>query len=189
MDTGPTDIGAGDTGEGDLDLDLLASSLQADGNDVRLLLKVLVSRLAGALGGRLEVERTGGRLFKRADEIRRVSVRLGDDTLDATVERGSLVCTIARSSGGIRIRSTKVTVDEWLRKLLTTLRDEAAGSQSTRLALEAMVIGNRTAGELTSAETTETTGTSEAPGPGEAVGTGGDALGTGNEKMRDGGGA
>ncbi len=186
MDTGPTDIGAGDAGEGDLDLDLLASSLQADGNDVRLLLKVLVSRLAGALGDRLEVERTGGRLFKRADEIRRVSVRLGDDTLDATVERGSLVCTIARSSGGIRIRSTKVTVDEWLRKLLTTLRDEAAGSQSTRLALEAMVIGNRTAGELTSAGTART---SEAPGRGEAVGTGGDALGTGNEKIMDGGGA
>ena len=92
MDSGPTDIGAGgagDAGEGDLDLDLLASSLQADGNDVRLLLKVLVSRLAGALGDRLEVERTGGRLFKRADEIRRVSVRLGDDTLDATVERAA----------------------------------------------------------------------------------------------------
>jgi hypothetical protein len=189
MDIGPTDIGAGeagDTGEGDLDLDLLASSLQADGNDVRLLLKVLVNRLAGTLGDRLEVERTGGRLFKRADEIRRVSVRLGDDTLDATIDRGSLVCTIARSSGGIRIRSTKVTVDEWLRKLLTTLRDEATGSQSTRLALEAMVIGNRTAGGPASAEAART---SETPGGGEAVGTGGDALGTGNEKIMDGGGA
>jgi hypothetical protein len=150
MNADPTDIGAagaGGTGDADLDLDVLASSLQADGDDVRLLLKVLVNRLAGALGDRLEVERLGGRLFKRSDEIRRVSVHLGDDTLDATVDRGSLVCTIARSSGGIRIRSTKVTVDEWLRTLLAALRDEAAGSQATRLALEAMVIGNRPGGD------------------------------------------
>ncbi len=183
MDPGPTDTADSGAGADDLDLDLLASSLQADGDDVRLLLKVLVSRLAGALGDRLEVERTGGRLFKRADEIRRVSVRLGDDTLDATVERGSLVCTIARSSGGIRIRSTKVTVDEWLRKLLTTLRSEAAGSQATRLALEAMVIGNHTAADPTSA------GASKAPGSGEAVGAGGDALGTGTDNAGDRGGA
>src|SRR5208282_6575452 len=67
-----------------LDIDLLASSLQADGGDVRLLLKALVTRLAGALGDRLKVERAGGRL-RRSDEIRRVSVTLGDDTLDASV--------------------------------------------------------------------------------------------------------
>ena len=64
------------------DLDLLASSLQADTGDVRLLLKALVTRLSGALGDRLTVERAGG-LLKRSDEIRRVTVQLGDDTLEA----------------------------------------------------------------------------------------------------------
>jgi hypothetical protein len=123
------------------DLDLLASSLQADGGDVRLLLKVLVNRLAGALGDRLQVERAGGRL-RRSDEIRQVSVHLGDDTLDATVHGGSLECTVARSSGGIRIRSAKVSMDEWLRQLLGALREEAASSSATRLALESIVIGD-----------------------------------------------
>jgi hypothetical protein len=125
-----------------LDLDLLASSLQADGGDVRLLLKSLVSRLAGALGERLTVERSGGRL-RRSGEIRRVSVRLGDDTFDAVDQGGSLECTVARSSGGIRIRSTRVTMDEWLRSLLGALRAEAETSSATREALEAIMIGDQ----------------------------------------------
>lgn len=136
--------GGGSLGEGDgFDLDLLASSLQADTDDVRMLLRALVNRLAGVLGDRLEVERAGGRLFKKSDEIRRVSVHLGDDQLDATVNYGNLVCTIGRSSGGIRIRSTTVTVDQWLRQLLSTLRQEASTSQATRLALESLVVANR----------------------------------------------
>ncbi|MGH9082634.1 MAG: hypothetical protein ACRDY3_12645 [Acidimicrobiales bacterium] len=128
--------------DGTLDLDLLASSLHADDNDVRLLLRALVSRLAGALGNRLEVERAGR--FRKPDEIRRVSIQLGDELLDASLDRGSLVCTVARSSGGIRIRSTRVTIQEWIRHLLVVLRDEATTSQATRLALESIVIGEST---------------------------------------------
>ena len=129
----------GAAGDDSLDLDLLASSLRADDGDVRVLLRALVTRLAGALGERLEIERTGR--FRKSDEIRRVSIRLGDDQLDAVVARGSLECTISRSSGGIRIRSSRVTLDEWLRRLLGALRDEAATTQATRLALESLVIG------------------------------------------------
>ena len=120
---------------------MLASSLRADDGDVRVLLKALVTRLAGALGDRLVVERSGGR-FRKADEIRRVSIRLGDDQLDATIERGALECTISRSSGGIRIRSSRVTFDEWLMRLLGALRDEAVTTQATRQALESLVIGD-----------------------------------------------
>jgi hypothetical protein len=132
-----------DMGQGgaELDLDLLASSLRADDGDVRVLLRALVTRLAGALGDRLAVER-GGRFRKGGDEIRRVSIRLGDDQFDATVDRGTLECTVSRSSGGIRIRSTRVGIDEWLRRLLGALRDEAATTEATRIALESLVIGN-----------------------------------------------
>lgn len=122
-----------------LDLDLLAASLHADDSDVRMLLRALVGRLAGALGNRLEVERAGR--FRKSDEVRRVSVQLGDEQLEASVDRGSLVCTVARSSGGIRIRSTRVEIDEWIRRLLAILREEALTSQATRQALEAIVIG------------------------------------------------
>jgi hypothetical protein len=132
-----TDVGNGDP---DLDLDLLASSLRADDGDVRVLLRALVTRLSGALGGRLAVERAGR--FRKGEEIRQVSIHLGDDQFDATVDRGSLACTISRSSGGIRIRSSRVGIDEWLRRLLGALREEAATTEATRVALESLVIGN-----------------------------------------------
>ena len=127
--------------DGPPDIDLLASSLQADSGDVRILLKVLTQRMSGALGDRMTVERAGG-LLRRSDEIRRVSVRLGNDTYDAAVRGGSLECSIARSSGGIRIRSTTVTTEQWLHQLLAALQAEAATSESTRLALESIVIGD-----------------------------------------------
>jgi hypothetical protein len=124
----------------DLDLDLLASSLRADDGDVRVLLHALVTRLSTALGDRLVVERAGR--FRKSEEIRRLSIRLGDDQFDATIDRGALECTVTRSSGGIRIRSSRVGTDEWLLRLLGGLKDEATTTQATRLALESLVIGN-----------------------------------------------
>jgi len=131
------------TGDQAFDLDLMASSLQADGGDVRIMLKALVTRLSGALGTRLQVERSGGFLKKRSDEIRRISVQLGEDTLEASVNGGTLECIVFRSSGGIRIRSAKVSMDEWLRTLLGALKDEAANSSAARQALESIVIGDQ----------------------------------------------
>jgi hypothetical protein len=124
-----------------LDIDLLASSLQADTGDVRVLLKALVTRLSGALGSRLKVERAG-KFLRKSDEVRSVLITLGDDQLAAEVVDDRLECTVAHSSGGIRIRSVKVTMEDWLRQLLTALRQEAASSQATRAALEALVIGD-----------------------------------------------
>ena len=108
-----------------------------------MLLRALVTRLSDALGDRLAVERAGSRL-RKSEEIRQVSIRLGDDQFDAAVDRGTVVCTISRSSGGIRIRSSRVGIDEWLRRLLGALRDEAATTEATRVALESLVIGNTT---------------------------------------------
>lgn len=80
-------------------------------------------------------------MFRKSDEIRRLRIVLGDDELEAEVADGNLRCTVGRNSGGIRIRSTQVSMQEWLRRLLGALRDEAATSESTRNALEAIVIG------------------------------------------------
>ena len=126
-----------------MDLELAAASLRADGTDVRILVKVLADQLADALGSRLEVKRTGGR-FKRSDDIRSIRITIDDDQFDGEVDGNTLRCTIGHSSGGIRIRSEKVGVDDWLSRLLTTLKAEAAHSQAVRQALESMVIGGTT---------------------------------------------
>jgi hypothetical protein len=123
-----------------MDLELAAASLRADGTDVRILVKVLADQLADALGSRLEVQRSGGR-FRKSDEIRSIRISIDDDQFEAEVDGDTLRCTIGHSSGGIRIRSEKVSVDLWIARLLGVLKAEAAHSESVRRALETIVIG------------------------------------------------
>jgi hypothetical protein len=126
-------------GEDAFDLSMAVSQLAANNTDVRIMLKLLVSQLADVLGDRMVVERAGR--FRKADEIKSVRITLGDDTLDAAVEGASVRCNIGHSSGGIRIRSQQVGMDEWLTRLLSALQAEAANSERTRQALENLVIG------------------------------------------------
>jgi hypothetical protein len=127
-------------GEG-FDLDMAVATLQSNSTDVRIMLKLLVSQLSEVLGNRIQIERAGGRI-RRSDEIKSVQIILGDDTLRAEVEGAGVRCSIGHASGGIRIRSEQVGMDAWLARLLTTLNDEAAHSEQTRLALEHIVIGD-----------------------------------------------
>jgi hypothetical protein len=124
------------------DLELAAAQLRADSTDVRILVKVLVDQLSGALGPRLRVERAGR--FRKSEEIKSLTIAMEDDQFDAVVDGPVLRCTIGHSSGGIRIRSEKVDMDTWLNRLLTVLKAEADHSQAVRQALENIVIGGNT---------------------------------------------
>jgi hypothetical protein len=134
--------GAGDGTDASFDLSMAVAQLASNGTDLRIMLKLLVSQLSDALGSRITVERAGGR-FRKSDEIKSVRISLGDDTLEAAVDGGTVRCTIGHSSGGIRIRSEQVGMDVWLTRLLTTLQAEAVNSEQTRLALENIVIGGQ----------------------------------------------
>jgi hypothetical protein len=127
-------------GDDAFDLDMAAAALRANSVDVPMMLKLLVGQLDDVLGKRLVVERTGGRLHK-SDEIKSVRISMGDDDLQAEIDGGTVRCTIGHSSGGIRIRSSQVPMDEWLNRLLQGLQAEAAHSETARLALERIVIG------------------------------------------------
>jgi hypothetical protein len=121
------------------DLALAASTLRSNSSDVHALLKALCGELSDTLGERLHVER-GGRL-RRSDAIASVRVTLGPDAFDAVIEGSSLRCSVAHTSGGIRIRSETVDTEEWLVRLLGALKAEAAHSESAGQALENIVIG------------------------------------------------
>ena len=123
------------------DLSMAVSQLASNSTDLRIMLKLLVAQLSDALGDRIAVERAGR--FRKSDEIKLVRITLGDDTLEAAVEGGTVRCTIGHASGGIRIRSQQVGMDAWLTRLLTTLQTEAAHSEQTRMALENIVIGGQ----------------------------------------------
>jgi hypothetical protein len=122
------------------DLALAAASLRSSTTDVHVLLKALSDQLADTLGDRLRVQRDGGR-FKKSGVITSLQVTMANDQFEAVVEGGTLHCVIGHSSGGIRIRSESLDMDEWLTRLLGALRDEAAHSEAARRALENIVIG------------------------------------------------
>jgi hypothetical protein len=124
------------------DLSMAVSQLASNGTDARIMLKLLASQLADALGDRLVVEHAGGR-FRKSDEIKSVRITLGNDSLEAALEGSSVRCTIGHSSGGIRIRSEQVDMNTWLTRLLGTLQAEAATSEQARVALENIVIGGQ----------------------------------------------
>jgi hypothetical protein len=124
---------------GEFDLDLATAALRADSGDVRILLKALSDQLSGALGDRLKLLRSGGRL-RRSESIEGIEIALGNDVFSASLSGSSLACSIARLSGGIKIRSEQVGVDEWITRLVVALQEEAVHSQATRVALENIVI-------------------------------------------------
>src|SRR5271169_6384373 len=104
-----TDAGTGSgpgAGDAAFDLSLAVSQLASNSTDLRIMLKLLVSQLAGVLGDRIVVEHAGR--LRKSDEVKSVRITLGDDTLEAVVEGASVRCSIGHSSGGIRIRSEQV---------------------------------------------------------------------------------
>jgi hypothetical protein len=122
------------------DLDVAASTLQSNSTDVPMMLKLLVAQLGDVLGDRLTVERAGG-FLRKSDAIKSVEIGVGADVLRADVSGASVRCTVGRSSGGIRIRTEQVSMDEWLKRLLRGLQAEAQHSEGARVALEKIVIG------------------------------------------------
>ena len=122
------------------DLELATTAILADTHDVRFLLKMLADQLSSTLGPRVEVQREGG-LFKKSDEIRTLRVTVGSDEFAADVHKGAVTTSIGHQSGGIRIRTEKVSTEQWLNRLLTSLQGEAAGNQESRMAIERIVFG------------------------------------------------
>ena len=118
---------------------MAAASLRADGTDVPMMLKILAGQLGDVLGKRLVVKRAGGR-FRKSDEITSVQISLGNDDLRAEIAGPTVRCTVGHSSGGIRIRSAEVSMDEWIGHLVRGLETEAANSERVRLTLERLMI-------------------------------------------------
>jgi hypothetical protein len=122
------------------DLSLAAATLRSNSADVHALLKALCAELSDTLGERLRTQRGGGRL-RKSDAISSVTITMANNQFEAVVDGAVLRCTVGHFSGGIRIRSESVDMDEWITRLLQSLQAEAAHSDAARQALENIVIG------------------------------------------------
>jgi hypothetical protein len=130
-----------------LDLELATTAILADTHDVRGLLEMLARQLSSTLGDKVTVEREGG-LLRKSKEIKALRVAFGAKTFVAEVAKGSVTTAIAYESGGIRIRTDKVVMDNWLAGLLAELQGAASSNQASRMALEQIVNGGQPTGGL-----------------------------------------
>jgi len=120
-------------------MDLLAASLRADSSDLSAFVESLAAKLEEAMPGRVRVDRRRSGMFG-PKSVRSVSIDLGDRRLELQSERGAVQTRCARLSGGIVLKNEVLETDAWLASLSEALAAEAARSETTRKALERLLI-------------------------------------------------
>ena len=120
-------------------MDLLAASLRSDTSDLSAFVESLATKLEEAMPGRVRVDRRRSGMFG-AKSVRSVSVDLGDRRLELRTEGGTVQTHCARLSGGIVLKNEVLETDAWLAALSEALADEARRSETTRKALERLLI-------------------------------------------------
>jgi hypothetical protein len=126
--------------EENLDLDLPAASLRADGADLEMSIETLANSLEQALPGQARVERrkVGGFRSKRR-EVQRIEVALGDEQYELRRESGGLRCTRNKVVRGITLSRSELAMGDWIGELVGGVSRRAEVSERDRLALEGLL--------------------------------------------------
>jgi len=122
-----------------VDMDLLAASLRADSSDLNAFIEGLAAKLEQAVPGRVRVDRRRSGMFG-PKAVRSVAVDLGDRRLELRSDGGRVETRCARLSGGIVLKNDVLDTDQWLAALGDALAAEARRSETTRKALERLLI-------------------------------------------------
>lgn len=124
--------------EGAADFDLVAASLRADADDLRVYVEALTAKLEQTFPGRCRVRRAG---LRGKGSVRQVSVALGDSRYELLHDDG--VVSTHRSSvvRGITLKSDELGLDEWIDSLAAGVVAEANRSERDRLAVERLLSG------------------------------------------------
>jgi hypothetical protein len=122
-----------------LDLDLLAASLRADSTDVSTFVESLAAKLEEAVPGRVRVQRRREGMFG-PKKVRTVAVDLDDRRFELMSEGAGVQTRCAKLSGGIVLKNEELQTDAWLATLGEALATEAQRNETTRRALERLLI-------------------------------------------------
>jgi len=126
-------------------LDLVAAALRADSADVAIYARVLTESLGEALPpGTVTVDRersVSDRMRGRPGVVSRVVVRLGDQVMSLTVNRGQPAAEICREVRGVVLSRTPVPLHEWTAALAAALVTHAERNAIAAQALRKLVAG------------------------------------------------
>jgi hypothetical protein len=125
--------------EGAANFDLVAASLRADADDLRVFVEALTTKLEESFPGRCRVRRAG---LRGKGSVREFSVDLGGGRYELTHDDGAVSTHRSSVVRGITLRNDELGLDEWIDALAAEVVAEANRSERGRLALENLLSGN-----------------------------------------------
>ena len=120
------------------DFDLVAASLRADTDDLRVFVESLSTKLDQSFPGRCRVQRAG--LLGKGN-VRRITVELGDSRFELSHDDGAVTARRSSVVRGITLKSEELGLDEWIDSLSAEVVAEADRSERGRLALQRLLSG------------------------------------------------
>lgn len=126
-------------------LDMVAAALRADSGDIAIYARVLTESLGDSLpAGCVSVDRktsVSDRMKGRPGSVTKITVRLGEQVLTLSVERGAPVAEICREVRGIVLSRQPVPLDKWIAELAKALMGHAEQNAIAADALRKLVAG------------------------------------------------
>jgi hypothetical protein len=123
--------------------DMVAAALRADSSDIAIYARVLTESLAESLPpGSVIVNRdqsVGDRMRGRPGQVSKITVRLGDQVMTLSVQRGLPVAEILREVRGIVLSRQPVALDKWVAELARALVAHAEQNAAAAEALRKLV--------------------------------------------------
>jgi hypothetical protein len=121
--------------EPNLEADVLAATLYQGLKESQDLLEFLARKFEGPLSQLLTVRRKGG-LFAKEHPVEEITLRFAERHFQIVREpRGFFVPKILKEVRGVVLKTTQVTVEDWLSQLAEELAKQAQLSESSRSAL------------------------------------------------------
>jgi hypothetical protein len=124
------------------DIDLVAASLRADADDLRVFVETLATKLEQSFPGRCRVGRAG---LLGKGSVRQISVAVGESRYELMHDNGAISTRRSSVVRGISLKSEELGLDEWIDSLAAQMVAEAGRSERGRLALERLVSVDPTA--------------------------------------------
>ena len=125
--------------------DMVAAALRADSGDIAIYARVLTGSLGESLpAGCVSVTRTrsmSDKMTGRPGTVSKVAIRLGEQVLTLSVDRGAPVAEICREVRGIVLSRQQVPIDKWAAELARALVGYAEQNAVTADALRKLVAG------------------------------------------------
>jgi hypothetical protein len=123
----------------ELDFDLLAGSLRADGGDLHAFVESLAAKLEAALPSQTTVKRVRSG-FRAPKQVTMIALDAGGERFQLERHGDHVHTTRALQSGGIVLKTEPLEPEEWITAVTQALAGEAQRSERTRQALERLLL-------------------------------------------------